>query len=48
MIFAESLDEDRPMINIAWYSDNGEFGGLPDVWLEAISHWMPLPGPPDV
>jgi hypothetical protein len=25
-----------------------KFIGLVGVWLDAISHWMPLPEPPDV
>jgi hypothetical protein len=47
LIFAESEQPGKPFINMAFFNGK-KFIGLVDVWLNAISHWMPLPGPPDV
>ena len=45
IIYAPSLDEDCPLIVvISWHK--GEWSGLVPMWLEAITHWMPLPEPP--
>lgn len=48
IVHAPSGDPDRPMIHIAWYNPNG-FGWsmLPQVWIDALTHWMPLPKPPE-
>ena len=44
LIYAPSLDKNSPLIQCAWYDPNG-FGwsGLVEIWLKAITHWMPLP-----
>jgi len=47
IIHAPSLDENSPFITTAWYNPAvSEWSGLVPVWLEAITHWMPLPDPP--
>jgi hypothetical protein len=47
LIYAPSADDAKPLITTAWYDPNG-FGWsmLPENWLRAITHWMPLPAGP--
>ncbi len=49
IVCAPSADPDRPMLSIAWYDPRG-FGWslLAGVWIEALTHWMPMPEPPSV
>ena len=44
LIYAPS--EGKPMINMAFWS-SGRFSGLVKVWIDAITHWMPLPEGPE-
>jgi len=37
---------DEPLVTIARYNHGFGFSALPLVWLEAITHWIPLPEPP--
>lgn len=46
LIYAESLDATKPLIITAWFTPTYGWSGLPSGWLEAITHWMPLPEPP--
>jgi hypothetical protein len=43
LIFAESVDPDRPYIRIAWYDPKFGWSLLPIAWIDSITHWMPLP-----
>jgi hypothetical protein len=47
IVHCPSADPDKPLIAMAWYDPRG-FGWslLPEVWIRAIRHWMPLPSPP--
>ena len=46
IIYAPSMDPDKPLIVIAWYDPASGFSLIP-VWAEAVTHWMYLPEPPD-
>ena len=47
LIHAESADPDKPFIHIGWYNPNGDGWSLVlKPFIEAITHWMPLPNPP--
>jgi len=47
LIHAPSLDEGSPLITTAWFDPNGiGWSGLAPCWINAITHWMPLPEPP--
>jgi len=46
LIHAPSLDETSPLITVAWYEPGVGWSGLARMWLDAITHWMPLPEPP--
>jgi len=43
LVHAPSQDPDRPLIGVDWW--DGKWSLLPDVWLEAITHWQPLEPP---
>jgi hypothetical protein len=46
LVYAESADPDAPLIITAsWCEERG--WGLPVPWRFVISHWMPLPAPPE-
>lgn len=47
LVFAPSAYKDKPFIHVARFDPTG-FGWslLPKVWIDAITHWMPLPEPP--
>ena len=47
IVYAPSMNKNKPFINIAWFGRQGEWELLPPPWAKAITHWMPLPGPPD-
>ena len=47
LVFAESADPKKPFIQIAWYNPLGmSWSLIPTVWINAITHWMPLPRRP--
>jgi hypothetical protein len=46
IIHAPSLDYQKPMIQIAWYNPSSGWSLIPEVWIDSITHWMPLPKPP--
>ena len=47
LVFAESADPNKPFIQIAWCEPN-DYGWslIPTVWVNALTHWMPLPTRP--
>jgi hypothetical protein len=47
LIYAPSLDKNKGLIAMAWYDPIG-WSLLPSAWINAITHWMPLPTPPKV
>ena len=50
IVCARSADPKNPLIAIAWYDPRREDGGwslLTKGWCDAITHWMPLPKPPE-
>lgn len=48
LIFAPSADPEKPLIHVAWFDpDEDQWSGLVECWLRAITHWMPLPEPPE-
>jgi len=49
LIYALSADKNKPLIYSAWY-DPKRYGWsmLPQIWIDVISRWMPLPEPPNV
>ena len=48
LVYAPSADPTSPLIATVWYfTDDKGWYGLIDYWLQAITHWMPLPPPPD-
>ena len=47
LIYALSQDPKSSFITCAWYDPSiPAWSGLVKVWLEAITHWMPLPKEP--
>jgi len=48
LIHAPSADPKSPWITCAWYDPRiPAWSMLPECWLKAITHWMPLPKEPD-
>jgi hypothetical protein len=49
IVHAPSADPRHPLINFAWYDPSG-FGWslFPHCFIDSITHWMPLPEPPEV
>lgn len=43
LVFAPSLDAESPLLVNAWYDKTFGWSMLPQVWLDAITHWAPLP-----
>lgn len=46
LVYAESDNPDVPLIMVIWYEPLFGWSGLPEDWIDAISHWMPLPENP--
>ncbi len=47
IIYAPSMDPEKPLITVAWYDPRiDEWSLLPEVWIDAIHSWMFLPDPP--
>ena len=47
LILASSADPKKPYRNIAWWTlGKEEWSLLPQVWIDAITHWMSLPKSP--
>lgn len=47
LVHAPSGDDKKPLITTAWYDPEFGWSLLPPVWINAISHWMKLPPPPE-
>lgn len=55
LVYAATMNKRKPFIYVAFYdtatrADNSpvsNWQGIPSVWANAISHWMPLPKPPE-
>lgn len=49
LVHAPSQDPAQPLLAIAWWhADRQEWSGLWHGWTAAITHWMPLPEPPQI
>ena len=47
LVFAPSADDRKPLIGTAWYDPSGRGWSLMSrVWIDAITHWMPMPEGP--
>ena len=47
LVFAKSEDPRKPLICQAWFNpSNSNWSLLPEIWVDAITHWMYLPEPP--
>jgi len=46
IIHAKTMDEDKPLITVAWHESEFGWSLLPECFIPAITHWMPLPEPP--
>lgn len=46
LIYAPSADPERPFTRIAWYNPSFRWDLWPQAWINAITHWMEVPGPP--
>lgn len=47
LIYAISGDIRCPLITTAWFDPRDKrWSFLPIIWIDAITHWMPLPEPP--
>lgn len=46
LVYAESADEEKPLIAIAWYTPGFGWNLLAPEWCDAITHWMPVPPGP--
>lgn len=46
LVYAPSADADKPLITVAWHSDSFGWALISPVWIGSITHWMPLPPPP--
>lgn len=48
LIHAPSADPDKPFIHVAWWSNSNQRWELIAIsWANAVTHWMPLPKPPE-
>ena len=48
IVFAPSDDPEAPLYAMAWFhTDRQEWSLLVRYWANAITHWMPLPNPPN-
>ena len=47
IVYAPSMDKDKPFLRTAWYDPSG-FGWslMPAVFIDVIEAWMELPEPP--
>jgi len=48
LIYAPSVDKDKPMKQTAWYEPGLGWSLLPKIWIKAITHWRELPEDPCV
>ncbi len=49
LVYAPSADPDKPLIITAWYNPTNPtnpWSLLPEIWIDAITHWMEIPKPP--
>ena len=46
IVHAPSLDTTKPLITIAWFTPGSGLSLMPTVWINAVTHWMPIPDPP--
>jgi len=45
LVYAPSADPGKPLIAISWYNPETGWSLLPQVWLDAITHWQKLKPP---
>jgi hypothetical protein len=46
-IYAPSADKNKPLKQTAWYDPKYGWSLLPQIWIDAITHWMYLPEDPN-
>jgi hypothetical protein len=46
IVHCKSADPEKPFVHMAWYDPCFGWSLLPATWIDAITHWMPLPNPP--
>lgn len=46
IIFAPSADPDHPLKTIAWFTPGFGWSLLTDEFIQALTHWMPMPQNP--
>ena len=47
IVHAESADPKMPLIVTAWFSPDFGLSLVPEMWIPSITHWMPIPDPPE-
>jgi len=47
LVFIPTADDTKSLIHITWYNPNFGWSGLVEYWIDAITHWMPLPDWPE-
>lgn len=47
LVYAPSLNKDKPFYQVSWYEPKTGFDLLPIVWRDAITHWAYLTPPED-
>ncbi len=46
LVYCPSQDPEKGLTALAWYNPEKGWSQMPNVWLDAITHWQPIPAPP--
>lgn len=46
LVSAASVDAEKPYMSISYYDKTAGWCLVPMLWIDSITHWMPLPDPP--